>query len=172
MFSTASAASLVWLTLTVQPPPPPPAAYPSQETTRAIAPGPAQPGTTALLAADILARDNLIGTWQATDVEIDGKSRKDIAASLQMRFSRGRLELMQTGRLPIVVSYNVNPSKTPAGFVWRLPDGGITFQDGVYTQEGESLVICLASINAPGATQFLTQPNDGRILFVMQRISH
>jgi len=50
--------------------------------------------------------------------------------------------------------------------------GTVTFQDGIYSQEGNTLVICLAEINAPAATQFLTQPNDGRTLFVLQRTSH
>jgi uncharacterized protein (TIGR03067 family) len=171
MICTACATSMLSLALAVQPPPPRPGAYSTQETTRAIAPGPAQPGPAAFQAADLIARNALIGTWQATDLEINGQSRPEIAAGLQMRFSRGRLELLQSSRPPIVVAYNVNPTKSPTGFTWRLPDGGVTFQDGIYSQEGETLVICLSAINAPGATQFLTQPNDGRLLFVLQRIS-
>lgn len=173
MICTSCASSLIWLALAVQPPPPPPPAAASpQQRAEAIAPGPEQPGPAALQAADLIARNGLIGTWQGTDFEINGQSRPEIAAGLQMRFSRGRLELMQRGRPTMVLAYNVNPTKSPTGFTWRLPqDVGIMFQDGIYSQEDGTLVICLASINAPGATQFLTQPSDGRTLFVLKKIA-
>ena len=120
---------------------------------------------------EIQIKTGLVGTWQASLFEHSGQLRPDIAARLQMKFTRGRLELMQLGRPTIMVAYNVTPERTPGGFVWRLPDGGLTFQDGVYYLEGDKLVICLAKVNSPGASQFVTQPGDGKSLFVMRRIS-
>jgi uncharacterized protein (TIGR03067 family) len=163
---------LVPVLLSAQPPAPPtPAAYPAPQSAGATLPGPARPGTEAYQAADLLARDSLFGTWRATYFEINGESRPDLATGLFMKFTRGRLELMQSGRPTIVVSYNVNPAKTPAGFVWRLPGGGVTFQDGIYSQETGLLTICLSGVNSPAATQFLTQPGDGRTLFVLERLA-
>jgi uncharacterized protein (TIGR03067 family) len=118
---------------------------------------------------EVQVRTTLVGTWQASYFEFSGQARPDLAAGLQMKFTRGRLELMQRGRPTIVVGYNVNPERTPAGFTWRLPDGGLTFQDGVYYLEGDTLVICIAKINSTGATQFMTKPADGKSLFVMRR---
>jgi len=124
----------------------------------------------AFNAADLMARNSLMGVWQGSYFMKDGESHPAVAAGLQMKFSRGRLELIQSGRPPIVVAYNVNPAKSPAGFLWKVPSSAtVTFQDGIYSQEGDTLVICLAEINAPAATQFMTQPGDGRTLFVLQR---
>jgi uncharacterized protein (TIGR03067 family) len=160
------------LAIGAQPPLPAPQSYPVRPSPSEIAPGPTDPGVEAMKTADLLARDYLVGTWQATYFEIDGQSRPDVAAGLHMRFTRGRLELMQSGRPAIVVAYNVNPSKTPSGFLWKVPNApGITFQDGIYSQEGNTVTICLAAVNAPAATQFLTQPSDGRTLFVLQRVN-
>jgi uncharacterized protein (TIGR03067 family) len=118
----------------------------------------------------VQVRTGLVGTWQASRFEMNGQSRPDVAAQIQMKFTRGRLELMQTGRPPIVVAYSVDPERTPAGFVWRLP-GELAFQDGVYYLEGDTLVICLARVNSPAAAQFVTQPGDGKTLYVMRRTS-
>lgn len=125
-----------------------------------------------LEAPDVQVKAALVGTWQASYFEHSGQSRPDVAADIQMKFTRGKLELIQRGRKPITVAYNVSPQRTPAGFVWRLPDGGITFQDGVYYLEGDTLVICLATVNAGPAAQFVTQPGDGKTLYVLRRISH
>jgi uncharacterized protein (TIGR03067 family) len=144
--------------------------YRAQESPAALAAGPEQPGVAAFNAADMIARNSLVGVWQGTYFEHHGESRPAVAAGLQMKFSRGRLELLQSGRPPIVVAFNINPAKTPSGFLWKVPNSGtVAFQDGIYSQEGNTLVICLAEINAPAATQFLTQPGDGKTLFVLQR---
>jgi uncharacterized protein (TIGR03067 family) len=123
-------------------------------------------------APDVQVKAALAGTWQASYFEYSGFSRPEIASGIQMKFTRGHLQLLQRGRPPIVVAYNVNPDRTPAGFVWRLPDGGITFQDGVYYLEGDTLVICLGRINGTTASQFVTQPGDGRSLYVLRRTSN
>jgi len=166
-------AALLPLLVAAQPVAPLPGVYRPLEDASAIAAGPDQPGVVAFNAADLLARKNLVGVWQATYFEHNGESRPDVAAGLQMKFSRGRLELMQRGRPTIVVAYSVNPTKSPTGFLWKLssPDT-IAFQDGIYVQDGDTLVICLAAINSPAASQFLTQPNDGRSLFVLRRTSN
>ena len=119
---------------------------------------------------EVQVKAALVGTWQASFCEHSGQSRPDLAAAIQMKFTRGKLELIQRGRRPIVVAYDVSPQRTPAGFVWRLPDGGVTFQDGVYYLEGDTLVLCLAGMNAPAAAQFVTQPGDGKTLYVLRRI--
>jgi uncharacterized protein (TIGR03067 family) len=123
-------------------------------------------------APDVQVKAALAGTWQASYFEYSGYSRPDIATGIQMRFTRGHLQLIQRGRRPIDVAYNVSPARTPAGFVWRFPDGGITFQDGVYYLEGDTLVICLGRINGTPASQFVTQPGDGRSLYVLRRTSN
>jgi uncharacterized protein (TIGR03067 family) len=119
---------------------------------------------------EVQVKAALVGTWQASYCEHGGQSRPDLAAEIQMKFTRGKLELIQRGRRPLVVAYNVSPQRTPAGFVWRVPDGGIMFQDGVYYLEGDTLVICIAGVNAPPAAQFVTQPGDGKTLYVLRRI--
>src|SRR5262245_4169051 len=121
-------------------------------------------------SAELMARSNFVGTWKASYVEHGGTSRPDIASGVTMKFTRGRIEMMQRGRPTIVVAYNVIPSKTPAGIVWSLPSTGeMTYQDGVYYLEGDTLVFCMAATNAPAATQFVTLPGDGKTLFVLQR---
>ena len=122
-------------------------------------------------SAELLARGNLLGTWRASYVEHNGASRPDVAAGLTMKFTRGRIELLQTGRPTVLVAYNVNIAKVPAGLIWSVPqsESGVMFQDGIYYLEGDTLVICMARTNAPPATQFVTLPGDGRTLFVLQR---
>jgi uncharacterized protein (TIGR03067 family) len=122
-------------------------------------------------APDVQVKAALAGTWQASYFEHSGESRPDLAAAVQMKFTRGKLELIQRDRRPITVSYNVSPQRTPAGFVWRVP-GAIVFQDGVYYLEGDTLVLCLGPVNATPASQFVTQPGDGRSLYVLRRISY
>ena len=65
---------------------------------------------------EVQVRTALVGTWQASYFELNGQARPDLAAGIQMKFTRGRLELIQRGRPTIVVGYNVNPERTPAGF--------------------------------------------------------
>jgi len=166
----SSFAALLPVLLAAQPAAPVPGVYGTQESPTELAAGPEQPGAAAFNAADLTARNGLVGVWQGAYFEHNGESLPAVAAGLQMKFSRGRLELIQGGRPPIVVAYSINPAKTPSGFLWKVPGSGtIAFQDGIYGQEGNTLVICLAEINAPAATQFLTQPGDGRTLFVLQR---
>src|SRR5438874_10570185 len=121
-------------------------------------------------SADLVARTNLVGTWKATYLEYDGQPRPDVAAGLEMNFTRGHLELRQQGRPPIVVAYSLNPTKSPLGFSWKLPQPhSVMLQDGIYYLQGDTLVICLASINAPTISQFLTQPGERETLFVLKR---
>lgn len=118
----------------------------------------------------ILARNDLVGTWQVTDFEQDGESRPHTATGLQLKFSRGRLELLQRDRPTIVVAYDIDLSAIPPRFTWTLPcTSEIIRQKGIYWLEGDSLMICLGAINTPAATEFLTQPNSGRTLFILKR---
>jgi uncharacterized protein (TIGR03067 family) len=120
---------------------------------------------------ELLARSNLVGTWRASYLEHGGESRPDVAAGLELKINRGRIDLMQRGRPTIVVSYSVIPARIPSGFLWSLPNSnGAAFQDGIYYLEGDTLVICLAGTNAPAATQFVTQHGDQRTLYVLQRV--
>ena len=129
------------------------------------------PDALLLSSPELLARSNLVGTWRASYLEHGGAARPDIAAGLELKFSRGRIDLMQRGRPTVTVSYTVIPARIPSGFLWSLPNpSGVTFQDGIYYLEGDTLVICLANINAPAATQFVTQHGDQRTLYVLQRV--
>ncbi|MFH1923391.1 MAG: hypothetical protein ABIP48_26305 [Planctomycetota bacterium] len=60
---------------------------------------PGKPPMAVPASDDILAREDLVGTWQAVFLEHEGEPRPDVARDLQMRFSRGRLELVQRGSL-------------------------------------------------------------------------
>ncbi len=120
---------------------------------------------------ELVARDALAGTWQVTSVEYEGRPRPDLAGNLQMRFSRGRLELLQRGRRPTVVAYDLDLRTYPPRFSWVLRRPGRTMQQaGVYWLDGDTLMLCVSSVNARGATEFLTQPGDGRTMFILQRV--
>ena len=119
---------------------------------------------------EVPAREDLLGTWDVVFLEHAGEPRPDIAADLQMRFSRGRLELIERGRPTIVVAYSLETRQYPGQFGWTLRRGGCIFmQKGVLWQEGDTLTLCVAPINQRRATEFLTQPGDGRTLFVLKR---
>lgn len=122
---------------------------------------------------EILARDSLKGTWQVTHVEHQGQPRPDLAPDLQMKFTRGRLELMQQGHPPLIVAYHLDFEQDPPHFTWvfREERGGVTLQKGIYWVEGDTLMLCLAPIDMRRATEFLTQPGDGRTLFALERIA-
>jgi hypothetical protein len=129
------------------------------------------PDALLLGSPELLARSNLVGTWRASYLEHGGDSRPDVAAGLELKIYRGRIDLMQRGRPTVVVSYSVIPARIPSGFLWSLPStSGVMFQDGIYYLEGDTLVICLAGTNAPAATQFVTQHGDHRTLYVLQRV--
>ncbi len=88
-----------------------------------------------------------------------------------MRFSRGRLELLQQGRHPMVVAYDLDLRVHPPRFSWILRCPGRTMiQKGIYWLDGDTLMLCVASINARGATEFLTQPDDGRTMYILERL--
>ena len=79
--------------------------------------------------------------------------------------------MFQQGSPTKVVAYEIDLSTVPPRFNWKLPDTpGVTRQKGVYFLEGDSLMICLAGVHAEAATEFLTQPCDGRTLFVLNRL--
>jgi len=122
---------------------------------------------------EILARDNLKGTWRVTHLEHQGQPRPDLAPGLLMKFTRGRLELMQGGRPPIIVAYQLDVKQYPPRFTWIFRDerGGIALQKGIYWVEGDTLMLCLAPIDSRRATEFLTQPGDGRTLFALERVA-
>src|SRR5262245_2446437 len=85
-------------------------------------------------STELLSRANLVGNWRASYVEHNGASRPDVAAGLTMKFTRGRIEMTQTDRPPVLVAYNLNIAKVPAGLIWSVPQSytGIMFQDGIY----------------------------------------
>jgi len=119
---------------------------------------------------EVLARDHLKGTWQVTRLEHQGQPRPDLAPDLQMKFTRGRLELMQRGREPIIAAYKLDLKSYPPRFTWVLRDmWGISLQKGIYWVEGGTLMLCLGPVDKRGATEFLTQPGDGRTLFALER---
>jgi hypothetical protein len=97
-----------------------------------------------------------------------------------MRFSRGKLELIQPGRATMVVSYFLNQKTSPPGINWFIPrpspipsQHGLYywFQRGIYWLEEDTLMICLGAVDAPPATEFLTQPTDGQTLFILERLN-
>ena len=132
---------------------------------------PGLPSVVLLGSEGILARDDLVGTWQVVALEHEGEPRPDLARQLQMRFSRGKLELMQQGRPTITVAYSLDLKDYPPRFTWvhRQP-GCIGLQKGVYWVQGDTLMLCLAPVNTRRATEFLTQPYDGRTLFTLERV--
>jgi uncharacterized protein (TIGR03067 family) len=132
---------------------------------------PGLPSVVLLGSEEILARDDLVGTWQVVELEHQGEPRPDLAAGLQMQFSRGKLELLQTGRPTITVAYDLDLKTYPPRLTWvhRLPCH-IAIQKGVYWVDGDTLIICLAPINTRRATEFLTQPYDGRTMFTLERL--
>jgi len=89
----SSFAALLPLLVAAQPATSLPGAYSAQETPAELAAGPEQPGMAAFNAADLMARNSLVGVWKGTYFEHNGESRPAVAAGLQMKFSRGRLEL-------------------------------------------------------------------------------
>lgn len=120
---------------------------------------------------EILAREDLVGTWQAVFLEHEGEPLPAVARDLQMRFSRGRLELMQRGRPTIVVAYSLETKQYPHHFGWTLrSDGCLLMQKGVLWHEGDTLMLCVGPVNMRRASEFLTQPGDGRTLFVLERV--
>ena len=121
---------------------------------------------------EVLARDNLKGTWQVTHLEHQGQPRPDLAPDLRMKFTRGRLELMQRGRPAVIVAYHLDLKQYPPHFTWVFRDEyGVTLQKGIYWVEGDTLMLCLAPIDMRRATEFLTQPGDGRTLFALERVA-
>jgi uncharacterized protein (TIGR03067 family) len=122
-------------------------------------------------SAELQTRRTVAGTWRATYFEYEGQPRPDIASTVQMRFTRGALELSQNGRPPITVAYELDTQRIPAGFSWTyLGSRGIVRQYGVYWLKGDQLVICLGAINTPAPTEFFTQAYDRKTLFVLQRV--
>lgn len=121
----------------------------------------------------IVTRDSLKGTWQVTHVEHQGQPRPELAPQLQMKFTRGRLELMQEGHPGLIVAYHLDFEQDPPHFTWVHRDAcsGITLQKGIYWVEGDTLMLCLAPIDKRRATEFLTQPGDGRTLFALERVA-
>jgi hypothetical protein len=119
----------------------------------------------------IQARDNIAGTWQVSYLEYEGTSRPDIAPKLLMKFTRGRLDLIQAGRPTITAAYTLGEGIMPAAFSWSyLGPGGMGVQSGICWLKGGQLVICLGATGFPAATDFLTQPFDRKTLFVLQRV--
>ena len=132
---------------------------------------PGLPSVVLLGSEEVLAREDLAGTWQVVELEHQGEPRPDLAAGLQMRFTRGKLELMQEDRPTITVAYDLDLKDYPPRFRWvhREPCY-IAIQKGIYWLEGDTLMICLAAVNMRRATEFLTQPYDGRTMFTLERV--
>lgn len=120
---------------------------------------------------EILARNDLVGLWEVSYLEQDAKSQPELAYQLHVRFSRGKIELLQGSRPPKVVAYNLDVKHYPRHFDWYEYQGReLRLQRGVYWLEGETLLLCLGPINRRRASEFLTTPYDGRTFFVMKRI--
>ncbi len=133
---------------------------------------PGRPPLVLLASEDVLARDALKGTWEVSYLEHEGRPRPDLAPDLRMRFTRGRLELVQQDRPPMIVAYHLGLDAHPPQFTWVLRhQHGIALQRGVYWLEGDTLMLCLSSVDRQRANDFITQPGDGRTLFVMERIA-
>ncbi len=120
---------------------------------------------------EMVAREELKGVWQVVTVEHQGDPRPDLAAGLRMRFSLGKLELIQEGRQTIVVNYRPVYGDIPRQFAWVLwQNGRVRMQRGVYCLEEDALALCVGPVNGNRATQLLTEPQDGRTLYVLQRV--
>jgi len=133
---------------------------------------PGQDPVTVKGSDEVLARNDLVGLWEVTYFEQGAEPRPDVAGCLHIRFSRGKIELLQANRVPKVVAYNLDVKHYPRQFDWYEYRGSeLRLQRGVYWLEGETLLLCLGPINRRRATEFLTTPYDGRILFAMKRIA-
>ena len=120
---------------------------------------------------EVLARNDLVGLWEVSYLEQGATSRPELAAQLHVRFSRGKIELFQANAAPKTVAYNLDMKHYPRQFDWYEYRGSdLRLQRGVYWLEGETLLLCLGPVNRRRATEFLTTPYDGRILFVMKRL--
>ncbi len=118
----------------------------------------------------IVARDALVGLWDVAYVEQQAEPRPELAPQLQIRITRGRIELFQAGSAPKVVAYNLDTKDDPPRFDWYEYRGGeLRLQRGVYWIQEDTLLICLGPINGRRATEFLTTPYDGRTLFALKR---
>ena len=115
------------------------------------------------------ARNDLVGLWDVVHVEQNGDADPGLASTLQMRFSRGKLELMQWGRPTITVAYKLDTKFYPRHFMWCIRPGGcIHMQRGVYWLADDALLLCLGPVNGRRATEFVTEPHDGRTFFVLK----
>lgn len=123
------------------------------------------------VSTEVLAREALTGSWQVMFLEQDGVSNPELATRLQMRIYRGRIELLQAGRPTRVVSYEIDLAPEPPRLNWKIPQT-LVRQKGIYWLEGDILKICLGPVYDWGATNFLTQPGDGRTLFVLKRVEN
>lgn len=120
---------------------------------------------------EVLARNDLVGLWEVSYLEQGATSRPELAAQLHVRISRGKIELFQANRAPKTVAYSLDIKHYPRQFDWYEYRGSeLSLQRGVYWLEGETLLLCLGPVNRRRATEFLTTPYDGRILFVMKRL--
>lgn len=120
---------------------------------------------------EMLAREDLAGLWQVMHYERNGTADPLLASQLQMRFYPGKVELMEWGRPTIGISYQLETRHEPRHFSWAVwPCGYLCTQRGVYWRTGDKLLLCLGAINDRRAPDFLTQPGDGRTLFILQRV--
>lgn len=118
----------------------------------------------------VLARNDLVGSWQVVHLETGGTARPDLASTLSMRFSRGKLELMQLGRETITVAYDLDIDHYPRFFNWHDRISGLVRQQkGLYWIEDDTLMLCMGSVHERRPSEFVTAPGDGRILFVLKR---
>jgi uncharacterized protein (TIGR03067 family) len=132
---------------------------------------PGEPPVVVKGSDEVLARDDLVGMWQVVYLERRGDSLPELASQLHVRFTRGKLELMQANRAPIVVAYNLNIDNYPRHFTWiDRRCGSLTIQRGIYWLEGETLLLCMAAINKRRPTEFITAPYDGRTMFALERV--
>lgn len=120
---------------------------------------------------EILARNDLVGLWEVSYLEQRAVSRPELAGQLHIRFSRGKIELLQGDREPKIVAYNLGIVQYPRHFDWFEYRGSdLRLQRGVYWIEGDTALLCLGPVNGRRATEFITSPYDGRTLFVLKRI--
>jgi uncharacterized protein (TIGR03067 family) len=137
------------------------------------APGPAaQQGKNAAPAAqnDPASKEKakLIGTWMATDGETQGQRMPPAALKdMQWKFTTDKVVYTLYGSRPFEATYVFHPDGNPGTFEFKGPETAI---QGIYELKGDTLKICMASLERP--TSFATGgTTQDTIMVVFKRAS-